>query len=112
MKPAESVYLKHIRDSIDQIDGYIEGMDKEEFFGDARTQDAVVRQLQVIGEASKRLSPETRDKHPEIPWSEVTGMRNKLVHDYFQIDFRRVWNTVRNDLAPLRAAVIDLLEND
>lgn len=109
MKPIESAYLKHIHDAIVQIDAYLSGMSESEFYDDSRTQDAVIRQLEIIGEATKRISEETRSQRPEIPWGDIAGMRNKLIHDYFEVDLRRVWNTAKRDLPPLKAAISELL---
>jgi hypothetical protein len=79
-------YLRHILDAIDRIESYVSGIDDGVFLGNAEKQDAVIRQLQIIGEAAKRLSAELRAAYPDIPWREVAGMRDKLVHDYFGVD--------------------------
>jgi uncharacterized protein with HEPN domain len=112
MKPTESAYLHHIHDSIVQVELYLSGMDEASFKGDERTQDAVVRQLEIIGEATKRISEGTRNQRPEVPWSDIAGMRDKLIHDYFDVDIKRVWNTAKRDLPPLKSAILGLLEND
>jgi len=76
------IYIDHILNSISRILDYISGKDREEFEADLVTQDAVVRQLEIIGEATKRVSKELRSKHPDIPWSDMAGMRDVLTHDY------------------------------
>ena len=71
--------------------------------------DAVVRQLEIIGEATKRISPALRSKYPDIPWQDIAGMRDKLIHDYFGVDFETVWVTTQKDLAPLKREVEAIL---
>jgi uncharacterized protein with HEPN domain len=68
-------------------------------------QDAAIRQIEVIGEAVKKLSPELKDRHPEIPWRDVVGMRDKLVHDHFGVDLDAVWNTARKDIPQLKEEI-------
>lgn len=72
-------------------------------------QDAVIRQLEIIGEATKRLSQMTRDRKPHIPWSDIAGMRDKLIHDYFGVDIERDWLTLEGDIPALKSAVDELL---
>jgi uncharacterized protein with HEPN domain len=98
-------YLKHISDAISKIEEYVKNMKREKFLKDAKTQDAVVRELEVIGEATKRLSRETRQRYPEIPWAEVAGTRDRLIHAYFDVDLDEVWNTVRGDIPRLKITI-------
>jgi len=98
-------YLKHIIDAISKIEGYTADLEREKFLKDARTQDAVVRNLEIIGEATKRLSNETRQRYPEIPWAEVAGTRDRLIHAYFDVDLDEVWTTVHRDIPRLRRTV-------
>ena len=81
---------------------YIQGYDKTRFLSDDKTQSAVVFQLLIVGEAVKRLSFEFRDKHPEIPWSAIAGMRDNLIHNYDDIDRDEVWRTASIDIPTLR----------
>lgn len=99
----DAVYLEHIRDSCHRIKSYLRGVNEEGFLESELIQDAVVRQVQVIGEAVKRLSGEFREANPGIPWSDIAGMRDKLVHDYMGIDLEAVWETARTDIPTLRA---------
>ncbi len=103
------VYLQDIRHSIHQIRAYtVDG--KRVFLDDEKTQDAVIRNLAIIGEAVKKL-PESVTKHyPKIAWKAVAGMRDILVHDYAETDMHTVWQTVQEDLPPLMEAMIFLLE--
>ncbi len=77
------------------------GLDEAAFLADAKTQDAVLYQITIVGEAARRVSVQFRDAHPELPWLEMTGMRSKLVHDYDEVDLPRVWATLTSDLPPL-----------
>lgn len=98
-------YLKHILDAISKIEKYVKSMELEKFLKDSKTQDAVVRELEVIGEATKRLSEETRQRYPEVPWTEVAGTRDRLIHAYFDVDLAEVWKTVERDLPQLKRTV-------
>ena len=80
---------------------FADGLSFSEFARDQRTQLAILKSVEIVGEAASRVSAETWEAHPAIPWREIVGMRNRLVHAYFEIDLRLVWDTVRNDLPPL-----------
>jgi uncharacterized protein with HEPN domain len=96
------VYLSHILDCISHIQAYTEGMDEELFNKNFMVQDAVVRNFQIIGEATKRITSEFKMSYSNIPWKKMTGMRDKLIHDYFQIDLETVWSTIVKDIPPLQ----------
>ena len=104
----DDLYFHHILDAIERIRSYTSA-GPDAFRQDLKTQDAVIRNLQIIGEASKRVSPETRTAHPEIPWKDMTGMRDRIVHDYFGVSLDIVWDVVENHLPPLRESVQALL---
>jgi uncharacterized protein with HEPN domain len=100
----DRTYLLHIRDAIDAILHYTsEG--REHFLQDRKTQDAVVRNLEIIGEASKRLSDDLKQSQPQVPWKQIAGMRDRLIHAYFGVDLNLVWEVVEKRLPELRAAV-------
>lgn len=98
----DSIYIEHILNSINRILTYIAGKDQISFDKDQITQDAVVRQLEIIGEATKRVSKELRSKYPDIPWSDMAGMRDVLIHDYIDVDFEVVWKTASEDIPYLK----------
>ena len=104
----DSIYIDHILNSINRILDYISGKDREAFEADQLTQDAVVRQLEVIGEATKRVSKELRSKNPDIPWSDMAGMRDVLIHDYIDVDLGVVWKTESEDIPNLKALILKL----
>lgn len=80
---------------------FADGLSFSEFARDQRTQLAILKCVEIVGEAASRVGAETREAHPSFPWREIVGMRNRLAHAYFEIDLRLVWDTVRNDLPPL-----------
>ncbi len=87
-KRDDSVYLKHIPDAVDKTEQYIQGIDEEAFMQTSLIQDGVIRQLEIIGEATKNLASEVRDQNTHIPWKDMAGMRDKLIHHYL-LTFRR-----------------------
>ena len=103
------LYLESIRDCLERIAEYTaEG--KKAFLDSRLIQDGVIRNLEVIGEATKNLSSELREANPAIPWRQIAGMRDVLIHDYLKVNLGRVWRTVEHDLPPLTAAVNTLLD--
>jgi len=80
---------------------FSEGVDWRRFEEDELLQSAILRQLGIIGEAARRVSEEMRKRHPEVPWADIIGMRNRLIHDYTRVDLRRVWDTVTDDIPAL-----------
>jgi len=108
MKKDQRVYLVHIHECIGRIERYtVDGKDR--FVADSMVQDAVVRNLEIIGEATKRLDDAYRKAHPQIPWRAVSGLRDVLIHQYEGVDLDRVWNVVVNGLPSLKEAIEKLL---
>jgi len=105
----DRAYLQHIRDALEDIHRYTSG-GRQAFFVDRMRQDATLRKLQVIGEAVKRLSEDTKSKQPQIPWKQIAGMRDKVIHDYFGINLDIIWGVVEKSLPALERAVHELLD--
>jgi uncharacterized protein with HEPN domain len=97
-----TLFLQDMLDIIGKIGQYTSGMSFQEFLQDSRTQDAVVRNLEVLGEAARRIPPDIQERYPEIPWAQIVGLRNRLIHGYFLVDYGIVWEIVQNELSPLR----------
>ena len=104
----DRVYLQHIRDALQDIVAYC-GSDHDAFNSDRMRQDATLRKLEVIGQAVKNLSEPTKARQPEIPWKQIAGMRDKVIHDYFGVNLEIVWAVVQKELPKLRTAVEALL---
>ena len=97
----DDTYLVDILESAKIALGYVLGKTWDQFYEDLQCQDAVVRRIEIVGEAARRVSQETRDKHPQIPWREMTSMRNLVIHEYDVVDINQVWDTVQNKLPSL-----------
>jgi len=106
----DKTYLEHILEAIEVIEGYIHGINFEQFTANRMMVDAVVRELEIIGEASGRLNSDLRNQHPEMPFRDANDMRNFLIHEYFGVNKRIVWDTCKEDLPQLKKAISDLLE--
>lgn len=98
----DSLYIGHILDAIENIESFIEGKSIDNFSNDKMFQSAVIHQLMVIGEAANKVSKSFQEANPDIPWKEIVGMRNKLIHDYFEIDPEEVWKTINEDIPMLK----------
>jgi uncharacterized protein with HEPN domain len=106
------VSLDDVLEAVERIESYTSGMDKAQFQADRKTIDAVVRNLEIIGEAVKNVPPEVRALSPSVPWSKIAGMRDILIHVYFNIDTDIVWDVVQTKLADLKATAESLLAED
>ena len=106
----ERLYLGDILAAADAIAGFIQGQDLERFRVNLQLRSAVGHQLMIIGEAVAHLSPELRESHPGIPWLDIRGFRNIIVHNYFGIDWEEVWRAAARDVPVLRAAIAAILQ--
>ncbi|MFQ5734034.1 MAG: DUF86 domain-containing protein [Planctomycetaceae bacterium] len=101
-----------ILDAIASITGYVSGLSREEFDNDLMRQDAVIRRFEVIGEAAKRVSQVFRDSHDNIPWNEMAGIRDRVIHGYDTVDTDVVWDTIQNDLSDLKSKLLQIPRDD
>ena len=97
----DRVYIQHMIDNSNKAINFIKDINRKDFDNDEKLRLALTHLLQIIGEAARRISPEFRSNHPQIPWKEIVGMRSKVVHDYLNVDEDIVWQTIKNDLPPL-----------
>ncbi len=108
-------YLTHIVEAIDRIHRYVEQTSEEAFLQDEKTQDAVVRNFEVVGEAAhnvEKLHAEFAQQHADVPWTLMYTMRNRVAHGYFKVDYELVWKTIHADLPVLRRQVAGLIVSD
>lgn len=101
--------LGDILDAIDRIESYTYGVSKERFLENFMMQDAVMHQIEIVGEASNSISDKFQDDNPSLPWTQMRAIRNKIVHDYRGINLHIIWDTVNNDLPALKIQVKKLL---
>ncbi len=103
-------FLNDIYEAIQRIELYIKSIDYENFLKDIKTQDAVIRNLEIIGEAVKNISEDFKTENPQLPWKDLAGVRDKLIHHYFGVNLEVVWYIIKNDLPPLREEIQRILE--
>ena len=101
----DQVYLEHILEAINKVENFTKGISRFDFDHNVMIQDAIIRNIEIIGEATKKISKTFTNSHGEIPWSAMAGMRDKLIHDYLDVDLDVVWKTVEVDLPRLKALI-------
>ena len=111
MSRSAEVLLEDILESIGQVEQYRKGLSREEFSAQSMVQDAVIRRLEVIGKAVKGLPDELRDRHSEVPWRQIAGARDVLIHEYFRVDLDLTWQMVTTNLPELQASVSQILQD-
>ena len=107
----EFLYLRHVLDAINTIEEYLHGVDEEKFKATRLLQDGTIREIEIIGEAVKNVSKDIRKSYPEVPWQDIAGMRDKLIHGYFGVDIEKVWDSAKEDLPVLKEQVKGILKD-
>lgn len=105
MKKDSEIFLGHILESIKKIEEFTMGVSKEKFLRDIKLQDAVIRRIEIIGEAAKNIPQNFREKHPYIEWAEMAKTRDKLIHGYFGVDIELTWNIIQTDIPLLKRKI-------
>ncbi len=111
-KRDDAVYLHHILESVKLIEQFIEGIDMGDFIDNKMIHSAVIRQLEIIGEASRLISDDLKNKYTAIPWRIMSDMRNVLIHEYFGVDLAAVWDTVKNDIPRLKHDINEIIKSE
>ena len=110
MKREYKLFIQDIKECIEQIDEFLGNMTLEEFKADEKTSSAVVRKIEIIGEATKNVPKEIRQKYKELPWSDMARMRDKIIHSYFIVDYEVVWKTVKERLPEIKPRIDTILK--
>lgn len=104
-------YVEDILESIKAIEEFVEGMNFKDFEKDKKTVFAVIRSIEIIGEATKNIPTSIRNNNPKIPWKEMAGMRDKVIHEYFGVDLNVVWNTIKEKISQIKPLMKDMIKN-
>ncbi len=109
---ADVEFLADTKEAVLRINAYTQDLSYEQFLEDKKTQDAVVRNLEIIGEAAKNISEELKKKYPQMRWKDLAGVRDKLIHHYFGVNFDIVWSIVKQELPELLLQLEEILKNE
>ncbi|HLC90156.1 MAG TPA: DUF86 domain-containing protein [Candidatus Nanoarchaeia archaeon] len=112
MKKDPLVFINHIKDSINLIEDFMEDVDQITFIENKLIQSAVIRQIKIIGEATKNIPNDFREQYPETPWKDIAGMRDKIIHHYFEVNLQQVWNVVKEDIPKLKRQIQKIMEKE
>jgi len=104
-------FVQDILDPINDVENFIDGMEFEDSIKDKKTVYSVVRAIEIIGEAAKNVPEQVRKKYPEVPWKQMTGMRDKLIHEYFGVDLEILWETAKDDVPQLKTPISEVMES-
>jgi len=108
---SDLLYVTDMLESITRVEGYIEGMEFNEFKENNMAKDAVLRNLEVLGEAAKNLSTAIKEKYPDIPWKRIIGLRNIVIHGYFGVDFDNIWKIITDNVPEVKPSLEEVLKD-
>ena len=111
MKRKICIYVKDILEYMERSEKHIKDISYEEFLDDNKTLDAIIRCIEVIGEAAKNIPDDIRNKYPSIPWRDMSGIRDKIIHSYFKVDYETVWLVVKEEIPKLKPMIVKVLED-
>jgi uncharacterized protein with HEPN domain len=111
MKRDISIYVKDIIENMGRVERFVEGMSYEDFIRDEKTSFAVLRCIEIMGEAAKHVPESFRLKYSEIPWKDIGGMRDKVMHFYFGVELKRVWLVIKEDIPEIKPLITEVLED-
>jgi uncharacterized protein with HEPN domain len=106
------LFLEDILNALEKIENYTKNLSFEEFADNGMAVDAVVRNFEIIGEATKNVPEEIKEKYPEVEWKEAAGFRDVLIHDYFGIDLEAIWDTIKKNLLPFKKHILKVLKSE
>ncbi len=109
MKKNVKIFLEHILEAINLIEGYVKDKEKSDFLKSIQLQDSVIRRIEIIGEAIKNIPSEFKGIHEDIPWKAIIGMRDILIHQYFGVDLELTWEVIKVDLPKLKKSIISII---
>ena len=108
MKKDIKIFLEHILESINLVEEYVKDKDKSDFLKSIQLQDSVIRRIEIIGEAIKNVPNIFKEKYPQIPWKQITGMRDILIHQYFGVDLNLTWEVIIKEMPKLKKEIINI----
>jgi uncharacterized protein with HEPN domain len=109
MSPSPIEFLRHILDEINYVEGIVSRLDEDRFLSDQTLKRSFVRSIEIIGEAARKTPADFRARHGDIDWKRIAGMRDKLIHDYFGVDYHLVWDVATNKLPELKRKIVQII---